>query len=113
MMQGFTAFIELHILHHALERPIYGLWLIGELAEHGYKISPGTLYPLLHSMEKLGLLKSRDVLANGRIRKYYSITSKGKRYLLKGKRHIAELANELFDAEDFRLLRGRSRVRPA
>jgi len=102
---AFTSFIELHVLHHAAERPIYGLWLIEELGEHGYKISPGTLYPMLHSMEKSGLLKNRDVLTNGRIRKYYSITSKGRRHLLKGKRQIGELVNEIFDESDFRLLR--------
>jgi hypothetical protein len=54
----FSGFIKLHVLHHASEEPIYGLWLIEELAEHGYKVSPGTLYPLLHSLEESELLKS-------------------------------------------------------
>jgi DNA-binding PadR family transcriptional regulator len=83
------------------------LWLIDELAEHGYKISPGTLYPVLHSMHESGLLRPRDVLTDGRIRKYYSITPKGRRRLQRGKRQISELVMELFDESDFGLLRRR------
>jgi PadR family transcriptional regulator, regulatory protein PadR len=101
-LNAFASFVEFHILHHAGEEPIYGLWLIEELAEHGYKISPGTLYPLLHSMETLGLLRSRESLFNGKIRKYYAITPKGKRYLQKAKRQIAELVREVFTEQDYR-----------
>lgn len=63
----FAAFIELHVLHHASEGPVYGLWMISELAEHGYSVSPGTLYPILHSMETAGLLKSRQQVTNGKV----------------------------------------------
>jgi DNA-binding PadR family transcriptional regulator len=101
ILNAFTSFIEFHILHHASEEAIYGLWLIEELAEHGYKISPGTLYPLLHSMESSGLIKSRDVLHNGKIRKYYSITPKGKRHLQKAKQQVGELVREVFSADDY------------
>ena len=51
-----TGFIRLHILHHAAEHEIYGQWMIDELAHHGYRLSPGTLYPMLHAMEKKGYL---------------------------------------------------------
>ena len=101
-LNAFTSFIEFHILHHASEIPVYGLWLIEELAEHGYKISPGTLYPLLHSMESSGLLRSRNTVFNGKIRKYYSVTPKGKRYLKKAKRQVGELVREVFSEEDYR-----------
>jgi DNA-binding PadR family transcriptional regulator len=47
---GLAGFIRLHILHHAVEGEIYGQWIIEELARHGYKLSPGTLYPMLHAM---------------------------------------------------------------
>jgi len=100
---AFASFIELHILHHASEQPVYGLWLIEELGEHGYKISPGTLYPLLHSLESLGLLKNRNTIFNGKIRKYYSITAKGKRHLRQAKRQVAELIQEVFKEKDYRL----------
>src|SRR5687767_824786 len=89
VVNTFTSFVELHILHHAHEEPVYGLWLIEERGEHGYKISPGTLYPILHSMEEAALLKTRSVVSNGKTRKYYSITAKGKRHLRKAKRQLS------------------------
>ena len=48
----FLGFVKVHILHHAAREPVYGLWLIEELAHHGYELSPGTLYPTLHSLER-------------------------------------------------------------
>jgi DNA-binding PadR family transcriptional regulator len=101
-LNAFAGLIEFHVLHHAAEEPVYGLWLIEELGKHGYKVSPGTLYPALHSMEFSGLLKSREALSKGKIRKYYSITPKGKRYLDKAKRQIGELVREVFTEEDYR-----------
>ena len=115
---AFASFIELHILHHASEQPVYGLWLIEELGEHGYKISPGTLYPLLHSLASSGLLKNRNTIFNGKIRKYYSITPKGHRHLQRAKRQVSEVIQEVFNDQDFRLLRlnrqvARRRRRPS
>jgi DNA-binding PadR family transcriptional regulator len=54
-----TGFIRLHILHHAAEHETYGQRMIDELANHGYRLSPGTLYPMLHAMEDKGYLTSR------------------------------------------------------
>lgn len=48
---------KVHILHHACEGPIVGHWMLEELREHGYHVSPGTLYPLLNRMVKLGWLE--------------------------------------------------------
>jgi hypothetical protein len=48
----YSGFIRLHILHHAVEGPVFGLEMAEELARHGYRISLGTLYPLLHGMER-------------------------------------------------------------
>src|SRR5215469_6128339 len=78
-------FIKLHVLHHASEHPVYGLWLIEELAEHGYRVSPGTLYPLLHSLEESELLKSYSELHEGKFRRYYRLTPNGRRQLKKAK----------------------------
>ncbi len=100
-LNAIASLIEFHVLHHAAEEPTYGLWLIEELSEHGYKVSPGTLYPVLHAMESGGLLRSRDKVFNGKIRKYYSITPKGKRYLERAKRQIGELVREVFTDEDY------------
>src|SRR5664279_2409763 len=52
-------FWKVHILHHASQEPIHGQWVLTELRRHGYEISPGTLYPLLHRLERNGLLKCR------------------------------------------------------
>jgi DNA-binding PadR family transcriptional regulator len=91
----FLGFIKIHILHHAAKEPVYGLWLIEELGRHGYKLSPGTLYPILHKLEEEGLLKSYSENVGGKIRKYYKITSKGVRTLSKIKEKINELTEEV------------------
>jgi DNA-binding PadR family transcriptional regulator len=52
----FLGFVRIHILHHAAEEPIYGLAMIEELGRHGYEVSPGTIYPILHGMERGGWL---------------------------------------------------------
>ena len=91
----FQGFICLHILHHADESPVYGSWLLEELSCHGYRLSPGTLYPVLHSMVKQGLLERRDENVNGKIRKYYRTTIKGRAELNEAKKHLNELISEI------------------
>src|SRR5205814_7478556 len=56
----YSGLIRLHVLHHAAEEPIFGLGMIEELGRHGYRISPGSLYPLLHGLEKKGYLRSSE-----------------------------------------------------
>ena len=66
----FLGFIHIHILHHAEQAPIYGAWMLEELETHGYHMSPGTLYPILHQMAQMNLLlKSEEVVA-GKLRKF-------------------------------------------
>jgi PadR family transcriptional regulator PadR len=48
----YSGLIRLHVLHHASQEPIFGLGMLEELGRHGYRISPGTLYPILHGLEK-------------------------------------------------------------
>lgn len=91
----FLGFISVHILHHAKKEPFFGLWMIEELKHHGYNMSPGTLYPILHSMEKDGLLDSEEKKVNGKIRKYYEITSLGDEVLTELKSKIKELSKEV------------------
>jgi DNA-binding PadR family transcriptional regulator len=69
--------------------------MIEELKRHGYSLSPGTLYPLLHKMDDAGHLASRSETVCGKIRKYYRITSKGKTALAAGFRQATELLAEL------------------
>lgn len=91
----FQGFMQIHILHHAQKNPFYGVWMIEELKEHDYEISPGSLYPMLHNMESSGLLKKEDRLDNGKIRKYYSITPLGSEILEGARKKAYELFKEL------------------
>jgi PadR family transcriptional regulator, regulatory protein PadR len=100
----FSGFVKLHVLHHASQQPVYGLWLIEELAEHGYRVSPGTLYPLLHSLEQSEMLKSHNELYAGKIRRYYKITAVGRRHLKKAKGQMMELIGEILTKQEFERL---------
>lgn len=94
----YSGLIRLHILHHAVrDGPIYGLWMIDELARHGYRISAGTLYPLLHGLEQKGYLRSSSRMAEGRVRRLYRATAAGKRALDAAKARVQELFGELFE----------------
>jgi DNA-binding PadR family transcriptional regulator len=88
------AFWKCHVLHHAEAGPVYGLWLLEELAEHGHRLSPGTLYPMLARMERNGWLRARPG-AGGNARKNYDITPEGRRLLARLRKHIDELHREL------------------
>ena len=91
----YRDFLTLHILHHASEEPVTGSFLMKELEKHGYSISPGTIYPLLHSLEREGLLKSRWEVRNGRRVRIYEITERGLSWLEDGKKKLRELCTEL------------------
>jgi DNA-binding PadR family transcriptional regulator len=87
--------VQLHVLHHAAEGEVHGAWIMEELARHGHQISPGTLYPTLHRMEDEGLLRSRTTIVQGRRRRLYTATPRGKRDLEQARRTLRELADEL------------------
>jgi PadR family transcriptional regulator PadR len=93
----FLGFIKLHILYHAGQGPVYGLWLIEELARHGYKLSPGTLYPTLHGLEEQGYLVSEKQVIEGKVRRYYRLTPQGAAALAEARQKVAELAGEIMD----------------
>ena len=101
MLREFLlGFVRIHILYHASISPVYGSELIAELRTHGYRIGPGTLYPLLHEMEKSGYLEREDRLVDSRIRKYYSATDKGREALCEIRPKINELVSEVLEADD-------------
>jgi len=66
-----------------------------ELARHGYDISPGTLYPTLHRMEKDGLLASSQRTVDGRVIRLYTATAEGRTVLDDTRRALQELASEV------------------
>ncbi|QAU22665.1 PadR family transcriptional regulator [Dyella sp. M7H15-1] len=92
----YAGLIRLHILHHAAEMSIYGQEMINELAHHGYQLSPGTLYPILHGLEKKGYLTSKQVQQGKIGRRVYEITPMGRRALEAAKKKVRELFGELF-----------------
>ena len=94
-----SGLIRLHILYHASREGLFGLGMIHELREHGYKIGPGTLYPLLHRMEKQGYLRSRERVVDGKQRRWYTATPRGRRALLEAKARVGELFREIVHDE--------------
>lgn len=90
-----SGFIRLHVLHHAAEGDLYGQWMIEELAHHGYKVSAGTLYPMLHSLEKKGYLTSRKERYDRTFRRVYNATPLGCEALELGREKLRELFREV------------------
>ncbi len=97
MREFLRGAVQLHVLHHAAEREVDGAWMSEELARHGHRISPGTLYPTLHRMEAEGLLRSREEVVDGRRRRRYRATGQGKRVLARMRRALRELADEVLE----------------
>jgi DNA-binding PadR family transcriptional regulator len=95
----YAGLIRLHVLHHAVREPIYGLAMIEELARHGYKVSAGTLYPILHGLEERGLLTSTEERSGSVARRVYRATQAGKEALAAAKVKVRELFGELFEDE--------------
>ncbi len=78
---GSTSMLLLKLLE---QQDLYGYQMIEELekrSDHSFSLKAGTLYPLLHSMEQQKLVWSYEQEENGRMRKYYSLTSEGRECL--------------------------------
>jgi PadR family transcriptional regulator PadR len=95
----YSGLIRLHVLHHAVEGPIFGLGMIEELARHGYRISPGSLYPLLQGLERKGYLRSREERNGKSLRRVYRATALGRKALTASKTKVKELFHELMEGE--------------
>src|SRR3954451_2329755 len=95
----YSGLIRLHILHHAAEGPIFGQEMIDELGRHGYRLSAGTLYPILHGMERQGLLRSRSTQHRGRVRRIYRATAAGRKSLVIARKRVQELFGEMFEQD--------------
>jgi DNA-binding PadR family transcriptional regulator len=95
----YAGLIRLHVLHHAAHEPIYGLAMIEELARHGYKVSAGTLYPILHGLEERGYLTSTEERLGSTARRVYRATQAGREALAAAKIKVRELFGELFEDE--------------
>ena len=95
----YSGLIRLHVLHHAVEGPVFGLGMIEELARHGYRISAGSLYPLLQRLEKKGYLCSTEQRDGKSQRRVYRATPLGERALKAAKERVHELFHELIESD--------------
>jgi PadR family transcriptional regulator PadR len=95
----YSGLIRLHVLHHAVKEPIFGLGMIEELARHGYRVSPGSLYPLLHGLEKKGYLRSSKQRNGKSLRTVYRATPLGRKALMAANSKVRELFRELIEGE--------------
>jgi DNA-binding PadR family transcriptional regulator len=91
------AFWKIHILYHAAERRgVYGQWMLEELSRHGYRLSPGTLYPILARMAQRGWLRTSKPKRSKDAR-VYRLTPRGRDVLNHLRASLAELYREVGD----------------
>src|SRR4051812_34281301 len=88
------AFWKIHILYHAAEGGVYGHWMVEELHRHGYRISPGTLYPMLSRMAKRGWLRPTEPKRSHGPR-VYTLTPRGREVLKRVRASLDELYREV------------------
>jgi DNA-binding PadR family transcriptional regulator len=96
----FGGFVRMHILYHAAKEPIWGVEIMEELERHGYKLSPGTLYPILHQLEAAGHLAATTTVVAGKRRKNYRITKTGRKLLHDARQKLRELVSEVLEDRD-------------
>ncbi len=102
------AFWKIHILHHAADRRgVYGQWMLEELGRHGYRLSPGTLYPILGRMARRGWLRAERPKGSTAAR-VYRLTPRGRSVLAELKARLDELYEEVAGAP-WKLVRSRAR----
>ena len=102
----YIGLVRFHVLHHAAQEPVFGLGIIQELGRHGYDLGPGTIYPLLHGMDRRGWLRSKRQLVNGHVRKVYSATAMGRKALTEARHRVRELYEEMCEGKNERDVEG-------
>src|SRR5262245_22209965 len=105
------AFWKIHILHHAAERGVYGHWMLEELHHHGYRLSPGTLYPMLARMAARGWLRSTEP-KRSKAARVYRLTSRGREVLARIFDSLDELYREVGEHPTHRRSNATRRTRP-
>jgi PadR family transcriptional regulator, regulatory protein PadR len=95
----YSNLIHLYVLHHACCQPTFGLQIIEEVARLGYRLSPGTMYPLLDALERKGLLRSRAVRTGGTARRIYRATSAGRKAYASAREQVEKLLDAISETE--------------
>ena len=93
----FAGFVRLHVLYHAAQEPVCGVEIVAELGRHGYRLSPGTVYPVLHELERAGYLAGSTAVVSGKRRRYYTATAGGRAALEAAREKLRELAAEVLE----------------
>ena len=102
-------FVRVHVLYHASKGPIYGSGISAELKTHGYRLSWGTLFPVLHSLESEGFLVRDERVVNGKVRKYYELTELGRAALEEARHKALELVDEIMEVDLLKAVDGEGR----
>jgi len=92
----YSGFVRLHVLHHGARGPIFGLGVMEQLAQRGYRLSAGTLYPILHGLAAKGYLRVTEHREGRHARKMYRTTPEGRRALADAKARLKDLFGEFF-----------------
>lgn len=90
----------MHVLYHAAKEPVWGAAIMAELERHGYRLTPGTLYPILHQLEAAGFLTAKAAVVSGKRRKNYRITKVGRKLLNDVREKLRELVSEVLEDRD-------------
>lgn len=95
LLKGSTPILVMSVLK---QNDLYGYKIIRELeirSENAFEMSEGTLYPILHALEKEKLLESYWQEVDGRRRKYYHLTDKGIKQFEEKKQEFKSFANDV------------------
>ncbi len=96
LMAGSSTLLVLSLLER---EDLYGYQMIEELARrssHAFELKEGTLYPILHTLEKEKYLSSYEQQApTGRKRKYYHLTGRGRELLGEKKQEWARFSGSV------------------
>lgn len=87
--------LKIHILHHACCEGVVGNQILLELRSHGYEVSPGTLYPMLHRMKRAGWLALASSTPGAHGSRRYEITPRGQEQLETFRHAVRELHREI------------------
>jgi len=72
-------FVKIYTLWRVSKSEVYGVKIIEEMRDLGFRVSPGTLYPILHTLlEEKDVTMTRQVV-KGKVRKFYRATPKGRK----------------------------------
>lgn len=89
-------FVKIYTLWRAGQEEVYGLQIAEEMRQLGFELSPGTLYPALHALHAERDVSVRDRVVEGKRRKCYRVTAKGRRELAELQDRLSVLMRKVF-----------------